>query len=263
MIFRQLFDPESSSYSYLLGDEITREAVLIDSVAEQLERDMALLRELDLKLAYALETHVHADHVTAAGHLREKLGARVAVSKFSGVQNADVLLSDGDWLAFGSHRLEARATPGHTSGCMTDVTHGMAFTGDALLIRGCGRTDFQQGDARTLFHSVRSKILTLPESTTLFPAHDYRGRMSTSVGEELRYNPRLGTGRTVEQFIELMGRLTLSYPKRMDEAVPANLHAGVAPGARQKTAAPASRPVAQVMRDLGRQDADLGVGEGI
>src|SRR5215813_15016452 len=162
MIFRQLFDPETSSYSYLLGDEVTREAVLIDSVADQLQRDMSLLKELDLKLVFALETHVHADHVTAAGRLREALGARVAVSRSSGVKNADLLLGDGDWISVGAHRLEARATPGHTSGCMTFVTEGMAFTGDALLIRGCGRTDFQDGDARTLFHSVRSKILTLP-----------------------------------------------------------------------------------------------------
>jgi len=261
VIFRQLFDPESSSYTYLLGDEMTREAVLIDSVAEQLERDVALLRDLELKLVYALETHVHADHVTAAGRLRDGLGARVAVSRRSGVHNADVLLNDGDWVSFGMNRIEARATPGHTSGCMTFVTEGMAFTGDALLIRGCGRTDFQEGDPRTLFHSVRARILSLPETTALFPAHDYRGRTQTSVGEELRFNPRLGGSQTVESFIELMGRLTLSYPKRMDEAVPANLYAGLAPGARPKVQAPS--PVAEVMRDLGRQDADQWMGEGI
>lgn len=261
MIFRQLFDPETASYSYLLGDELTREAVLVDSVAEHLERDVAILAELGLRLVFALETHVHADHVTAAGRLREALGARVAVSRASGVKNADVLLGDGDWLAFGSRRLEARATPGHTAGCMTFVTEGMAFSGDALLVRGCGRTDFQDGDARTLWHSVHSKIFTLPESTALFPAHDYQGRTQTSVGEELRFNPRLGTGQTVESFIELMGRLSLAYPKRMDEAVPANLYAGLAPGQRPKPQAPS--PVARVMRDLGRQDAEAWMGEGI
>lgn len=262
MIFRQLFDPETATYSYLLGDELTREAVLIDSVAEQFDRDVAAIKELDLRLVLALETHVHADHVTAAGRLREALGARVSVGKSSGVKNADLLLGDGDWIAVGSHRLEARATPGHTNGCMTYVTEGMAFTGDALLIRGCGRTDFQEGDARTLFHSVRSKILTLPPNTALFPAHDYMGRTQTSVAEELRFNPRLGAGQTVESFIELMGRLSLSYPKRMDEAVPANLYAGLAPGARPK-AQPAPAAVAQVMRELGRQDADAWMGEGI
>ena len=261
MIFRQLFDPETASYSYLLGDELTREAVLIDSVAEQFDRDVAIIKELDLRLAYALETHVHADHITAAGRLREALGARVAVSRSSGVKNADLLLGDGDWIAVGAHRLEARATPGHTSGCMTFVTEGMAFTGDALLIRGCGRTDFQDGDARTLFHSVRSKILTLPANTALFPAHDYKGRTQTSVAEELRFNPRLGSSQTVESFIELMGRLTLSHPKKMDEAVPANLYAGLAPGARPKPQAPGH--VAEVMRELGRQDADSWMGEGI
>ena len=262
MIFRQLFDPETASYTYLLGDELTREAVLIDSVAEQLERDTTLVRELELKLVLALETHVHADHVTAAGRLREALGARVAVSRHAGVHNADLLLGDGDWIALGSHRLEARATPGHTSGCMTFVTEGMAFTGDALLIRGCGRTDFQEGNPRTLFHSVRERILTLPGTTALFPAHDYRGRTQTSVAEELRFNPRLGLDRTVESFIELMDRLTLSYPRRMDEAIPANLYAGLAPGARPSPQTPGQ--VAEVMRDLGRQDAaDNWLGAGI
>ena len=153
------------------------------------------------------------------------------MSRRSGVHNADLLLGDGDWIAVGSHRLEARATPGHTSGCMTFVTDGMAFTGDALLIRGCGRTDFQEGDPRTLFRRCRDRILSLPATTALFPAHDYRGRTQTSVAEELRFNPRLGADRTVESFIELMDRLTLAYPKNMDEAIPANLYAGLGPDA--------------------------------
>jgi glyoxylase-like metal-dependent hydrolase (beta-lactamase superfamily II) len=259
MIFRQLFDPETSSYTYLLGCELTREAVLIDSVAEQLERDVQLVRELDLRLVVALETHVHADHVTAAGRLREALGARVAVSEKSGVRNADLLLRDGDWIAFGTHRLEARATPGHTGGCMTFVTDGMAFTGDALLIRGCGRTDFQEGDARTLFRSVRTRILSLPASTALFPAHDYRGRTQTSVAEELRFNPRLGADKSEASFVELMRGLHLAYPRRMDEAVPANLFAGLGPDARPS--APTPGHVAEVMQELGRQDAvELGAG---
>jgi len=261
MIFRQLFDPETSSYSYLLGDELTREAVLIDSVSGQLERDLSLMRELDLRLVHALETHVHADHVTASGRLREALGARVAVSERSGVRNADRLLADGEWIAFGAHRLEARATPGHTSGCMTFVADGMAFTGDALLIRGCGRTDFQEGDAKTLYRSVRARILSLPESTALFPAHDYRGRTQTTVGEELRFNPRLGTGKSEASFVELMRGLTLSYPKRMDEAVPANLWSGLGPDAPPSPHEAGS--VAGVMEDLGRQDAENWQGAGI
>jgi sulfur dioxygenase len=261
MIFRQLFDPETSSYSYLLGDERTREAVLIDSVAGQLERDLALVRELELRLVYALETHVHADHVTAAGRLREAVGARVAVSEKSGVRNADQLLRDGEWIAFGAHRLEARATPGHTGGCMTFVADGMAFTGDALLIRGCGRTDFQEGDAKMLYHSVRTRILSLPEGTALYPAHDYRGRTLTTVAEELRFNPRLGTSKSEAAFVELMSELRLAYPKNMDEAVPANLYSGFGPGAPPSPHA--SSAVADVMQELGRQDAENWQGMGI
>ncbi len=261
MIFRQLFDPETSTYTYLLGDPISREAVLIDSVSGQLERDVSLLRELGLRLVWALETHVHADHVTAAGRLREALGARVAVSERSGVRNADRLLADGDWIAFGAHRLEARATPGHTAGCMTFVTDGMAFTGDALLIRGCGRTDFQEGDSSTLFRSVRARILSLPESTALFPGHDYRGRTQTTVAEELRFNPRLGADKSEASFVELMRGLKLAYPKRMDEAVPANLYAGLGPDAVPVPSGPGS--VAGVMEELGRQDAENWMGAGI
>jgi len=261
MIFRQLFDPETSSYSYLLGDELTREAVLIDAVSGQLERDLSLVRELELRLEFALETHVHADHVTASGRLRDELRARVAVSRHSGVRNADRLLDDGDWIAFGAHRLEARATPGHTAGCMTFVADGVAFTGDALLIRGCGRTDFQGGDARVLYRSVRSRILSLPATTRLFPAHDYKGRTVTTVAEELRFNPRLGAEKSEASFVELMRGLKLAYPKRMDEAVPANLYSGLGPGAPPSPHGPGS--VAGVMEELGRQDAENILGAGI
>ncbi len=259
MIFRQLFDPETSTYTYLLADESTREAVLIDSVREQIDRDTTLLRELDLKLTYVLETHVHADHVTASGRLREKTGAKIAVAATAGVSNADLALSDGDEIRFGAHALEARSTPGHTDGCMTFVCHeqGYAFTGDALLIRGCGRTDFQQGSAKTLYESVRQKILSLPDDTLLYPGHDYKGRMVSTVSEEKQFNARLGLGRTVSDFVEIMETLDLAYPKRIDEAVPANLESGLhvpetAPGA-----------VAKVMDELGRQDAEVWMGAGI
>jgi sulfur dioxygenase len=261
MIFRELFVPETSTYSYLLGDALTREAVLIDSVSGQLERDLSLLYELNLRLVYALETHVHADHVTAAARLREELGARVAVSEHSGVRNSDRPLGDGDWIEFGSQRLEARATPGHTSECTTFASDGMAFTGDALLIRGCGRTDFQEGDARRLYRSVRERILGLPETTGLYPAHDYRGRTQATVAEELRFNPRLGAGKSEASFVELMGGLTLAYPKRMDEAVPANLYLGLGPDVPPSQHAPGS--VAGVMEELGRQDAENWLGAGI
>lgn len=261
MLFRQLFDLETSTYSYLLADERTREAVLIDSVREQLERDTTLIAELELRLLYTLETHVHADHVTASGLLREKLGSKVAVGAQSGVENADLRLADGEVLRFGSHRLEVRATPGHTDGCVSYVCAeaGMAFTGDALLVRGCGRTDFQQGDARRLFRSVRERILTLPDATLLYPAHDYRGRTVTTVAEEKRHNPRLGLARSEAEFAEIMRGLQLAYPKRMDEAVPANLRSGIA-----APAPPATRgPMAALIEQAGRQDAAVDLGSGI
>jgi glyoxylase-like metal-dependent hydrolase (beta-lactamase superfamily II)/rhodanese-related sulfurtransferase len=229
MLFRQLFDPETSTYTHLLADARTREAVLIDSVREQLARDVELIEQLELRLLYALETHVHADHVTAAGLLRQRFGCKVGVGALASVATADLQLADGATLRFGAHALEIRATPGHTAGCVTYVCHeqGVAFTGDALLIRGCGRTDFQGGDARALYASVRHRILDLPPATNLYPAHDYRGRMQTTVAEERRFNPRLGDARSEGEFLALMGRLRLAYPKRMDESVPANLCAGI------------------------------------
>ncbi len=229
MLFRQLIDAETSSYSYLLADPRSREAVLIDPVREQLERDLELLRGLELELRYALDTHVHADHVTGSGLLRERLGCRVGVGEAAGVWTADLRLGDGDLVRFGAHALEVRATPGHTAGCVSYVWHGagMAFTGDALLIRGCGRTDFQGGDARSLFTSVRERIFTLPDATLLYPAHDYRGRTVTTVGEEKRLNPRVGVSHGADEFVALMQALRLEHPKRIDEAVPANLASGI------------------------------------
>lgn len=256
MLFRQLFDPETSTYSYLLAD--AGEALLIDSVIEQLERDVSLIRELDLTLRWSVETHVHADHVTASGALRERLGSEVVVGAHTGVGNADRVLGEGEAVSFGSHRLEALATPGHTHGCVTWVCReqGLAFTGDALLIRGCGRTDFQEGSAATLFHSVRDRIFALPGDTLLYPGHDYRGRTVTTVAEEERFNPRLGAGKTEAEFIAIMAGLNLAYPKRIDVAVPANLVSGLGQ-------LPESGSVAQVMEDLGRQDADIWRGYGI
>jgi sulfur dioxygenase len=229
MLFRQLLDPETSTYTYLLADEETREAVLIDPVREQVERDSQLLEELGLALAYALETHVHADHVTGGGLLRKRLGCRLVVGDRTGVLTADMSLGDGDALRFGSQSLEVRSTPGHTNGCVTYVHHeeDMAFTGDALLIRGCGRTDFQQGDAAALYRSVREKIFALPDATRLYPGHDYKGRTMTTVAEEKRFNPRLGDPKSLEQFVDLMARLHLAQPQRIDEAVPANMASGV------------------------------------
>jgi len=228
MVFRQLCDPQSSTYTYLLADAASREAVLVDPVFEQARRDAALLEELGLKLAWTLDTHVHADHVTGAWLLKERLGSRIGISAASGAEGADRHLAPGDSVSFGRRRLEARATPGHTNGCMTYVLddRSMAFTGDALLIRGCGRTDFQQGDARTLFRSVRTQIFTLPDDCTLYPGHDYRGLTATSVGEEKLYNPRLAEAVLEQDFVGYMEHLGLPHPKQIEVAVPANLKCG-------------------------------------
>ena len=228
MIFRQLFDPQSSTYTYLLADAATRQAVLIDPVFEQARRDAALVEELGLKLAWTLETHVHADHITGAWLLREKLGSKIAVSRAGGAEGADRQLENNEWIELGKRKIQARATPGHTNGCLTYVLddRSMAFTGDALLIRGCGRTDFQQGDARTLFRSVRSQVFSLPDECIVYPGHDYRGLTMTSVGEEKLYNPRLAESIGEGDFVGYMEHLGLAHPKQMAIAVPVNLKCG-------------------------------------
>lgn len=231
MIFRQLFDRVSCTYTYLLGDESAGEAVLIDPVAETVERDMRLLDELGLKLRWILETHVHADHVTGAGTLRAETGARSVLAKNSGVDCADVCVCQGDTVQFGDHVLEVRETPGHTSGCLSYVLQtasgpARVFTGDALLIRGCGRTDFQQGDSRTLYRSVRERLFSLPDDTQVFPAHDYEGRQSSTIGEEKRFNPRLKLDVGIDEFVAIMDALDLADPAQMDVALAANLACG-------------------------------------
>ena len=228
MIFRQLFDPQSSTYTYLLADSLTREAVLIDPVFEHARRDAALIGELEVKLLFTLETHVHADHVTGASLLKRRLESRIALSKESGAEGADRYLADGDVIAFGMRTLEARATPGHTSGCMSYVLddRSKAFTGDALLIRGCGRSDFQQGSAPLLFQSVRERLFSLPDDCLLYPGHDYRGITASSIGEEKKYNPRLALTIGEADFVGYMTNLGLAHPKLMDVAVPANLRCG-------------------------------------
>ncbi len=225
-IFRQLFDPVSSTYTYLLAD--SGEAVLIDPVFEHAGRDAALIRELGLTLTATLETHIHADHVTGAWLLRERCGSRILLSEAGGASGADRLLRHGDTVHFGTRHLQARATPGHTNGCMTyllDDRH-MAFSGDALLIRGCGRTDFQQGSALQLYASVHEQIFSLPPDCLIYPGHDYRGLTVSSVAEERLYNPRLGGDSNVGDFSGYMRNLGLPHPKLIDVAVPANLHCG-------------------------------------
>lgn len=233
LIFRQLQDQASSTYTYLLGDPETRSAVLIDPVFEQAQRDAALIDELDLQLEHTLDTHMHADHITAAWRLKLMLGSRIAISAAAGTKGADVELAPGDRVTFGGRSLEARATPGHTSGCMSFVLddQSMVFTGDALLIRGAGRTDFQQGNAKTLFRSVTTQLFTLPDECVVYPAHDYHGQTASSIYEEKRFNPRLGGDRNEGDFEGYMKNLGLAHPKRIDEAVPANAVCGHIPAA--------------------------------
>jgi glyoxylase-like metal-dependent hydrolase (beta-lactamase superfamily II) len=229
IIFRQLFEAETSTYTYLLADPSTREAVLIDPVRETIERDLELLRELGLTLVHSLETHVHADHVTASGLLRERVGSRSVVSAKGGAPCADLLVNAGDRVRFGERWLEVRETPGHTDGCLSYVLddRSMVFTGDALLIRGTGRTDFQQGDPRRLYHSITTQLFTLPDAAQVYPGHDYRGLTSSTIGEEKQHNRRLGGGKTLDEFVAIMQNLKLAEPKKIAEAVPANLACGI------------------------------------
>lgn len=228
MIFRQLFDPQSSTYTYLLGDPATKQAVLIDPVFEQAQRDAALIGELGLELLFTLDTHVHADHVTGAWLLRKRLGSKIAISAAGGAVGADVYLEDGGKVEFGKRYVTALATPGHTDGCMSFVLDDetMAFTGDALLIRGCGRTDFQQGSPQSLYRSIRTKVFCLPGDCLLYPGHDYRGLTVTSVEEERAHNPRLGGDIGEADFAGYMNNLGLAHPKQIDVAVPANMVCG-------------------------------------
>ena len=225
----QLFDRESSAYTYVLGDLASGEAVLIDGVDTEAERDLAHLRRLGLRLQWVLETHVHADHVTSAGRLREETGARVAVPAGGGVSGADRELADGDELAFGrAESIRVIATPGHTRASVSYLWWGNLFTGDALLVDGCGRTDFQDGDAGALYDAVTTGLFALPDATRVWPAHDYHGQQVSTIGWERRHNARF-TGRTRDEFIALMGGLALPPPKLIDVAVPANRRLGLAP----------------------------------
>jgi glyoxylase-like metal-dependent hydrolase (beta-lactamase superfamily II)/rhodanese-related sulfurtransferase len=228
LIFRQLFDATSSTYTYLLADRASGQAVLIDPVYEQARRDAALVAELGLTLAWTLDTHVHADHVTGASLLRERLGSRIALARAAAAEGADRLLEHGDRVEFGARWLSVRATPGHTNGCLSYVLddESRAFSGDCLLIRGCGRTDFQQGSSHTLYASVHQQLFTLPASCLIYPGHDYNGLTVTSVDEERRYNPRLGGEVSEGDFAGHMNNLNLPHPKKLDIAVPANLRCG-------------------------------------
>lgn len=226
MLFRQLFDNESSTYTYLIADPTTKEAVLVDSVLEQVERDLKLIQELGLTLVHCLETHIHADHITGAGKLREVTGCSGIVPEGANVGCADRHIADGEVLKVGEVEIQAIATLGHTDSHHAFlVNQKFLLTGDALFVRGCGRTDFQSGDAGKLYDAVTQKLFTLSDDTLVYPGHDYRGQTVSTIGEEKQFNPRF-VGRDRDNFIQLMGSLNLPNPKKMMEAVPANQTCG-------------------------------------
>ncbi len=226
MELRQLFDSNSSTYSYLVWDSASREAALIDPVHEQLERDTRLIRELDLRLRYVLETHVHTDHITSAGKLRKRFQAIVMVHENSHTKCADVLIKGGDFVPLGAGRIGVLFTPGHTDSDVCYTIPGAVFTGDTLLIGGCGRTDFQSGNAGTLYDSITQQLFTLPGETVVYPGHDFNGRSYSTIAEEQCHNPRAGNGTTRDEFISIMNNLALEPPARIHEILPTNLRCG-------------------------------------
>ena len=228
LLFRQLLDGETGTFTYLLADVASRAGVLIDSVFEQHGRDLSLIRELGIELVASIDTHAHADHVTGSWLMHEATGCAIALAAAAGADNVSLPLHHGDRLNFGARHLEVRSTPGHTNGCLTFVLDdlSMAFTGDALLVRGCGRCDFQQGDAHTLWTSITEQIYSLPGACLLYPGHDYSGRNITSVAEELAFNPRLGAAATERDFVGYMQNMKLPHPHRIAEALPGNMRSG-------------------------------------
>ena len=245
MIFKQLFDTETWTYTYLIADPVSKEALFIDPVNTHIDDYIALLEAHGLQLKYSLETHVHADHITASGLLRQRLGAQTAVSQLCGAETADVQIQDGDIFKLGaSEEIKVIATPGHTRGSISFLWRDRVFTGDSLFIGGCGRTDFQGGDAGALYDCITQRLFTLPDETLVYPGHDYQGRWVSSIIQEHMTNPRLA-GKTREQFIEIMNNLNLPKPRLIDEAVPANRYCGLDENERQDAVAmrDAARPV--------------------
>ena len=227
MFVRQLFDRETSTYTYLIADEASNEAAIIDPVKEQLDRDVLLIEQLGFNLKYILETHVHADHITSSGQLRDKFGSKVVLHEDSGAKCADMLLKDGDELTLGDVVIKALHTPGHTNADLSFLAEDTIFTGDALLVRDCGRTDFQAGSATILYKSINEKIFSLDEKTTIYPGHDYYGFTASTVKEEKLFNSRLGNGKTQDEFVEIMANLDLALPRKIKESVPGNTNCGL------------------------------------
>ena len=226
MIFRQLFDDATWTYTYLIADSDTKEAVIIDPVNTQIDVYLQLLKTEGLILKYSLESHVHADHITAGGLLRQKTGAKTAVSGLCGAETADVQIEDGDVFEFGSEEIKVISTAGHTPGSISFLWRDRLLSGDSLFIGGCGRTDFQGGDAGALYDAITQRLFTLPDDTLVYPGHDYQGRWVSTIQQEKTNNPRL-TGKSREEFIEIMENLNLPHPKLINEAVPANRYCGL------------------------------------
>jgi sulfur dioxygenase len=229
MIFRQLFEPLSCTYTYLLGCEDTGQALLIDPVIVAVERDLTEIGRLNLRLAWTIDTHIHADHITAARTLRDRCGSRIAAPAYEHLPCVDLGIEEGKPFELGSIRLHPLHTPGHTAGHFACRLGDRVFTGDALLIDGCGRTDFQNGDSDVLYRSVMEKLFTLPDECLVYPAHDYTGRRVSSIGQEKQRNPRINQNRTPQQFRDIMASLDLPYPKFIDYAVPGNRQCGTCP----------------------------------
>lgn len=229
MIFRQLFEPLSSTYTYLLGCEETGKAILIDPVVVTMDRDLAEIRRYGLSLAYSVDTHIHADHVTSALQLKMKVGSQIAHPIIDRLPCADLYLEEGKPLNIGSIQLIPLHTPGHTEGHFSYLVGNQVFTGDSLLIDGCGRTDFQNGNPEDLYKSINTKLFSLPDEYLVYPGHDYNNRFVSSIGQEKIRNPRLGGLKTIDEFKSIMANLNLPYPKFIDYAVPGNKSCGVCP----------------------------------
>lgn len=233
MLFRQWQDPDSCTFTYLLGCPDTGETVLIDPVLDTVERDLQRLQDLDLKLGYTLDTHVHADHLTGARRFRELAGSRIAFPALDGLACVDIPVREGEPFKVGNITIHPLFTPGHTDHhhayLVETSAHRMLFSGDALLIDACGRTDFQSGDAATLYRSIHDKFFTLPDETLVYPCHDYDGRKISSIGQEKARNPRLGGDKPEAEFVSIMNGLDLPYPRKIDFAVPGNRECGTCP----------------------------------
>jgi sulfur dioxygenase len=253
MIFKQLFDDATWTYTYLIADPVSKEAVLIDPVNTHLDDYIALLKSQGLHLKYSLETHVHADHITASGLLRQRLGATTGVSQLCGAETADIQLQDGDVLTFaGGEQIKVIATPGHTRGSLSFLWRDRVFTGDSLFIGGCGRTDFQGGDASAQYDSITQRLFTLPDETLVYPGHDYQQHWVSTIKQERTTNPRVA-GKSREQFIEIMNKLNLPKPRLIDEAVPANRRCGLEEDERQDAVA-VKETVRPVRNEISVQD---------